>query len=388
MSAVVAAGPEAGAPFELRVLDSMTGIAPQRWDALLGPRAGPLVRHSWLEALERCGASGADSTWRPAHLVVERAGTLVAAVPRYRRTADDAEWVWHAAVADGAARMGVPGFPRDVSMPPLTPVPGERLLVGPGTEEERRARKQVAARALLHLARTHGSASVHLQFLDAEDLTAIETMHKSPFLLRRDEQHVFRGGVFASFGQWLDSLPRKRRQTVRAERRAAAMAGIGVRWVDGVDAEPGLFGWMAALYASTARRHGMAGTFLPLSFFDELERRCRPLVRFAVGTVEGKDVACAMFAEADGLLTGRYWGAEVDLPNLHFEVAIHSAIERVIERGLVEFNPGHGGEHKRLRGLAEEEVVGAHHFSNPRLHRAVADWERRVRAAKDAERRA
>ena len=62
---------------------------------------------------------------------------------------------------------------------------------------------------------------------------------------------------------------------------------------------------------------------------------------------------------------------------LHFEVGFYAAIERCIERKIPEFNPGHGGEHKRLRGLTEVVTVGLHHHEPEGFHRGVAKWSAR-----------
>lgn len=358
-----------------RTVASIRDVSAPAWNHLLGPDAGPLVRYEWLLAAEEGGLCGDGTTWPVAHLLVEADGALIGAVPRFRRTDDDHEWVFNHPVREGAEKAGLRVFPRDVVLPPVTPVPGERLLVG--AEGALRARRKAAlGRALIADAARAGVASVHVLFVDAEDKSALQQAGGPHWISRSDLQWTVRPPPGGHEG-WFASLHRKRRQTLRTERSRARDAGITVRWVEGVDADPDLFRTMARLYANTARRWDAPDPLLKEAFFLALERHARPLLCFAVGELRGKFAGLALFAEADGCLSGRYWGAEEEVPYLHFEVALHAAIERACDRGLKWFNPGHGGEHKPLRGLVDEPVFGMHHFLDPRLHRAVDQWERR-----------
>jgi len=55
-------------------------------------------------------------------------------------------------------------------------------------------------------------------------------------------------------------------------------------------------------------------------------------------------------------------------------VGYHRAIEHCIEAGIARFDPGHGGEYKRLRGFDPVFAHSAHWFADPALHRAVLGW--------------
>ena len=51
-------------------------------------------------------------------------------------------------------------------------------------------------------------------------------------------------------------------------------------------------------------------------------------------------VAMALFVQGNGVLYGRYWGASVDVPGLHFELCYYCGIEYAISSRLRQFEPG------------------------------------------------
>jgi predicted N-acyltransferase len=73
-------------------------------------------------------------------------------------------------------------------------------------------------------------------------------------------------------------------------------------------------------------------------------------------------------------LWGRYWGSDVDLENLHFEVCYYAPIAWAIERGIRRFDPGAGGSHKRRRGFLAEPRVSLHRWSDPRFAAILRRW--------------
>ena len=66
-------------------------------------------------------------------------------------------------------------------------------------------------------------------------------------------------------------------------------------------------------------------------------------------------------------LYGRYWGARVDLPFLHFNVCYYHGVRECILRGLDVFEPGAGGEHKRARGFIPTMTHSVHWIESRRL---------------------
>jgi hypothetical protein len=68
------------------------------------------------------------------------------------------------------------------------------------------------------------------------------------------------------------------------------------------------------------------------------------------------------------------------VPFLHFVVCYYAGVRFAIERGLDVFEPGAGGEHKRVRGFVPTLTHSAHWIADPRLRSALASWLERERA--------
>src|SRR5205823_2609310 len=119
---------------KLRIHRSLAEVPEAAWDALADRRAAPFTRWAWLDALERAGCAAPDLGWRPAHLALWRGHDLVAAAPAYLKDDSDGDfsrdWGW----AEGAARAGLPYYPKLALGVPFTPVTGPRLLVAPGED--------------------------------------------------------------------------------------------------------------------------------------------------------------------------------------------------------------------------------------------------------------
>jgi hypothetical protein len=70
----------------------------------------------------------------------------------------------------------------------------------------------------------------------------------------------------------------------------------------------------------------------------------------------------------------------VEVPFLHFVVCYYAGVRYSIERRLDVFEPGAGGEHKRVRGFVPTLTRSAHWIADARLRAALASWLERERA--------
>ena len=84
-------------------------------------------------------------------------------------------------------------------------------------------------------------------------------------------------------------------------------------------------------------------------------------------------VAMALFLRSRDVLYGRYWGASVDVPGLHFELCYYRGIDYAISEGISHFEPGAQGEHKLARGFLPVRVHSRHYLHNHDFRAAVAN---------------
>ena len=58
--------PDGREAITVRVIDRISDLAPEQWDACAG-RRNPFVRHAFLSALEESGSASRETGWLPQH---------------------------------------------------------------------------------------------------------------------------------------------------------------------------------------------------------------------------------------------------------------------------------------------------------------------------------
>ena len=96
--------------------------------------------------------------------------------------------------------------------------------------------------------------------------------------------------------------------------------------------------------------------------------------------MDGNPVAGALNFIGGDTLFGRYWGADIDKPFLHFELCYYQAIDLAIELGLDRVEAGAQGGHKLARGYEPVRTVSAHFITHHNFREAIADFLERERA--------
>ncbi len=361
----------------VRRLDSLRAISTDAWDALF-PGGNPFVRHAFLSALEDSGSADAGSGWTPQHLVVERDGAVVAALPLYLKSHSYGEFVFDWGWAEAWSRHGLAYYPKLVSAVPFCPSEGPRLGVAPG--EDACALGATAARAVLDVTVREGLSSWHLLFPDNACLAALTRHDADDVLLQRqDVQFHFRNPGFAHFDDFLASLRSKRRKNLRKERRRVASQGVKVERQVGSDIRPSDWKDFYHCYVSTfIKRSGHPG-YLTREFFELLLERMPEQLLLVVARRDERVVAGALFLFDEKRLYGRWWGALERIDCLHFEVCFYQGIEFAIEHGLHVFDPGTQGEHKLMRGFEPVTTRSVHYIRDPRFRAAIADFLHRER---------
>jgi predicted N-acyltransferase len=73
-------------------------------------------------------------------------------------------------------------------------------------------------------------------------------------------------------------------------------------------------------------------------------------------------------------LWGRYWGSDVEVDNLHFEVCYYAPIAWAIANGVQQFDPGAGGSHKRRRGFVARPHASLHRWYDEGFETILRRW--------------
>jgi uncharacterized protein len=362
-----------------RSVTSLESVDSGAWDACAmsdAARANPFVSYAFLRALEESGCVGGRSGWGPQYVLVEDgAGALVAAAPCYVKAHSQGEYVFDHAWADAYMRAGGRYYPKLQVAVPFSPVPGPRLLVRPGPDQD--AHEVHLAAALAGLTSEFKLSSLHVTFLDKD---AAERLAALGYLVRTGQQFHWHNAGFAVFDDFLATFASRKRKGVRKEREQALAGGIEIRHIAGGDITEAHWDAMYEFYVDTGNRK-WGQPYLNRRFFSLLgaamPERC--LLIFAERV--GKPIAGALNIIGGDCLYGRYWGAIEQHPCLHFEVCYYQAIDYAIAHGLARVEAGAQGEHKLARGYLPATTYSAHWIRDAGFKKAIARYLTEERAA-------
>lgn len=347
--------------YVIRVLESPLEVPADAWNALLAPGAGPFVRHEYLAALHESGSAVPRTGWTPRFVTLWQGDRLHAACPLYLKDHSYGEYVFDWAWANAYEQHGLQYYPKALVAVPFTPVPGARLLA-----RDARARTALA-NAVLAWVRAQDLSSLHMLFLEADDVAACE---QAGLMLRHNVQFHWSNPGYAGFDAFLASLSHDKRKKIRQERRKVAQAGVRFRWARGGDISAQDWDFFYRCYERTYLEHGNP-PYLKRDFFRRMAREMPQHWLLFVAEQEGKAIACSLIGLDGDVAYGRYWGALQRVDCLHFEACYYQPLEWCIAHGMRRFEGGAQGEHKMARALMPTMTTSAHWLAHPAFSDAV-----------------
>ncbi|WP_233266306.1 GNAT family N-acetyltransferase [Cobetia sp. L2A1] len=370
--------------WRLEVLASISDISAHEWNRLAGCDY-PFLQHSYLVALEECGAAVAATGWHPAHLLIrDENGRLLAGLLRYLKLHSRGEYVFDQQWAEALERAGGRYYPKQLTAVPFTPSAGPRLVMrdDAGDTPSRRALLKwlwphleagVAPAADIGGAlRRYEHSGFHLLFVEQDE--CIDWQAAVPHLIRRPGmQYHWQSRGERDFDAFLDGLRSRRRKEIRRERRKVAEQGFSLVRLSGEQIGDADIEAFYRCYCMTYRERAQR-PYLPIEFFHQLKRSMPE----ALLLIQARDaaqipVAAALCLIGSDCLYGRWWGSEVQADCLHFEVCYYQGLEFCLARGLTRFDPGTQGEHKISRGFSAYDTWSLHWLVHPGLQDAVTE---------------
>ncbi|HEY5723076.1 MAG TPA: GNAT family N-acetyltransferase [Allosphingosinicella sp.] len=350
-------------PIVARLANGVAEFEAAEWDSCAGSD-NPFLSHAFLSALELSGSAAGATGWQPVPIAIDGSdGSPAAVMPAYLKSHSHGEYVFDHSWAAAYERAGGGYYPKLQIAVPFTPVPGRRLL----------SRDPALAPALIAaaetLVRNNRLSSAHATFIAEEE---VPLFREAGWLIRADLQFHWHNRHYRSFDDFLAALSSRKRKAIRRE-RAAALPGLEVEHVTGGAIEERHWDAFWAFYQDTGSRK-WGRPYLTRSFFSLLGEKMADRLLLIFATRAGAPIAGALNLIGSDCLYGRYWGAIEDVPNLHFEICYHQAIEAAIERGLARVEAGAQGPHKLSRGYSPVPTWSAHHIADPRLREAVASY--------------
>ncbi|MEB3333866.1 MAG: GNAT family N-acetyltransferase [Cyanobacteriota bacterium] len=332
----------------------------------------PFYSWAWLHALESSGSIVPSQGWQACHLGLWRGDKLVAIAPLYLKGHSYGEFIFDQSFAQLAGQLGLRYYPKLVGMSPVSPVEGYRFYIAP--DEDRQALTTEMFQQIEAFCKHHHLLSCNLLYADP---VFARDAQEGGWSLWLNEQSEWSNPGFANFEDYLASFNANQRRNIRRERQAVAAAGVQITPLAG-QAIPGhLLDRMHAFYAQHCSRWGAWGSkYLNAEFFSAISDQLRSdVVLFSAHKGDAFSPLAMSFCVQNGKhLWGRYWGSDVDMDHLHFEVCYYSPLEWAIDNRIQGFDPGAGGQHKKRRGFLAKPRLSVHRWFEPRFEAILQDW--------------
>ena len=330
-----------GDAYILELAPAIDALPAAAWDQLAGT-ANPFVSHAFLKALEDGGATGGDSGWEPMHLVLRDAeGRMVAAMPHYLKHHSYGEYIFDHSWANAFMRAGGEYYPKMLSAIPFTPATGPRFLTGDAAPDMAAQLRSALANGMTQYLDRLGLSSAHINFLPKTDIAALST---AGWMIRSSIQFHWHNDGYETFDAFLEALSSRKRKNIRKERRTVAEAGVRLLRLTGDDLTPAHIDDFYRFYLSTIDRK-WGGAYLTQEVFHHLRESMADKMLLVMAEYDGRIIGGALNFIGEDTLFGRNWGADIDIPCLHFEACYYQAIEFAIERGLAVVEAGAQGFH-------------------------------------------
>src|SRR5690606_29345060 len=158
---------------------------------------------------------------------------------------------------------------------------------------------------LTTLQQQHAFSSTHILYPPEEQAHQLEA---AGFLLRSGVQFHWLNAGYRNFDEFLESLERKKRKNIRAERRKVAEAGITFRHIHGNEATEENWRFFKRCYDHTYAAH-RSTPYLNLDFFLRIGAAMPDNLLLIMAERDGKPIASSLVVHDEHTLYGRYWGA-------------------------------------------------------------------------------
>ena len=377
-----------GDAYTLDLAPSINAIPATDWDRVAGP-SNPFVSHAFLKALEDGGAVGGavggDSGWDPMHLVLRDAeGRMIAAMPHYLKHHSYGEYIFDHSWANAFMRAGGSYYPKMLAAIPFTPATGPRFLTGDAAPELAAQLRGALATGMTQYLDKFELSSAHINFLPEADTPALASQG---WMIRSSIQFHWHNDGYDSFDDFLAALSSRKRKNIRKERRTVAESGVRLLRLSGDDITPAHIDDFYRFYLSTIDRK-WGGAYLTREVFHYLRDSIADRMLLVMAEYDGRIIGGALNFIGDDTLFGRNWGADIDIPCLHFEACYYQAIEFAIERKLAVVEAGAQGFHKVQRGYMPITTWSAHWIAHDGFRAAVERFLDAERRGIDAEKNA
>ena len=363
--------------YHIDIIDNLRLIDAEQWDAMNNQRH-PFLSHAFLSGLEQTGCVCEKTGWIPQHIAIfnnKQKQQVIAVMPCYLKLHSYGEYIFDWSWADAYQRAGKNYYPKLSCAIPFTPATTPKWLIHADYQN------CDLETQLIDYLKQHAElckvSSIHALFTDK---SANSHFQQHGFIQRASNQFHWLNQnsgsskqPFTDFNDYLQTMNSRKRKNIKRERRSVIDQGVRFRWFHGDQLSADIAQQIFTFYLSTTYRYG-AQQYLTEAFFQHFVKTIPYMTHVLIAYLGEFAVAGSLFFSNNSTLYGRYWGANTDIKDLHFETCYYKPIEYAIKNNMQRFEAGAQGEHKLSRGLLPIETSSQHWLADQQFHSAVAEF--------------
>ena len=338
---------------------SIFDIPKDFWDKA-AVHASPFLQYDFFYALEKSQSIGAHSGWLPLYFLDESENAIFFSFVKNHSYGEYIfDWQW----ANAYKEYGVEYYPKLTSMIPFTPLTTYHFIM-----PQFKAESAVKLLTSYHdFYNTHSFSSSHFLFINEFEIPLYKN---NGYLIRESMQYHFFNKDYQSFEEYLQEMKGRKAKQIRKER---SFPDLALERFTGKDLKQEHAQQMYQFYLSTIDQKN-AIDYLKEGFFLLIFESMKENILYVQATSQGRPIAGSLFFYDSEKLYGRYWGSQLEVINLHFELCYYQGIEFSIQKKLKVFEAGAQGEHKISRGFRPTKTYSAHKLKDEKFHHAIADY--------------
>lgn len=340
----------------------------EQWNRLDNSK-NPFTSFEFFSALEKGRCLKGQSGWHPLYFTWQ-SDQIECAIVAFIKTDSYGEFIFDWDWARAYQQYGLAYYPKLTMAIPYSPISAQKIL---GSYE---VAKRELLPALWKFYQGENLSGIHFLFTSPEEGEAL----KDYDMWERDSyQFHWYSHECKSFDDYLKTLSKNRRKTIKRERREIGNnPHLTFQTLRGDQCQAEDIDFFYRCYLKTIDKK-WSQAYLTKEFFEELFSSRGESLYLIMAFEESPfgekgRIACSLYLASEDTLFGRYWGCVKEIPFLHFELCIYQGIELTLSLNLKKFEAGAQGEHKRLRGFKPIITKSWHNLKNPDFNKAVGDF--------------
>lgn len=346
-------------------IESQLPTGSKAWEKL-NHQSFPFQDKLFLSALINSQSIHPDTGQSAFFINVYSDDQLVGCMPCYLKEHSYGEYLFDWQWANHFQMNSIPYYPKLVAYTPFSPIIGPKFLC-----QDQQVRETLL-HAFIGLAKELQCFSASILFPTADEANYLAAQTHYQMKKRINYQYNWQNENYQQFDQFLELLKKSKRKNIKKERQVLAASQIEIQAVS----QPELKNYAETFYPfylNTIDKK-YAHPYLTQEFFHEIFNQMPQNILLIQAKQEGEVIANALSMVNQDEVFGRYWGANKEVPNLHFELCYYQNIVYAIEHNLRRVQAGAQGLHKIPRGYLPEEVCSFHFFLHPKVNESIQNY--------------